>query len=88
MGKWDGAKYTNEMNWPEKKLKKGCKIEMCFSYTDEVEENRFLWCCGVVDRVKKRDDRVIEVDIKWDEQFVACSESNKMEEIYIYFVES
>ena len=45
---------------------------MCSSYTDEVEENRFMWCCGFVDRVKTRDEKVIEVDIKWDEQFVAC----------------
>ena len=59
----------NEVNWPEKKLKKGYKIEMCFSYPYEVEENRFMWCFGVVDRVNTRDDKVIKVYIKWDEQF-------------------
>ena len=48
---------------------------------DEVEENRFMWCCGIVDKVNKRDDKVIKVEIKWDEQFVACGESEKMEEI-------
>ena len=53
---------------------------MCFSYPDEVEENRFMWCFGVVERVKKRDDKVIEVDIKWDEQFVTCGESDKMKD--------
>ena len=31
--------------------------------------------------MKTRDDKVIKVDIKWDEQFVACGESDKMEEI-------
>ena len=31
--------------------------------------------------MKKRDDKLIRVDIKWDEQFVACGESDKMEEI-------
>ena len=53
---------------------------MCFSYPDEVEENRFMWCFGVVERVKKRDDKVIKVDIKWDEQFVTCGESDKMKD--------
>ena len=50
-----------------------------FSYPDEVEENRFMRCCGVFERVKTRDYKVIKVDIKWDEQFVACGESDKME---------
>ena len=40
-----------------------------------------MGCCRVVDRVKTRYDKVIKVDIKWDEQFVACGESEKMEEI-------
>lgn len=52
MGIWDGAEYMNEVNWPEKKLKKGYKVEICYSYPDEDEENRFMWCCGVVERVK------------------------------------
>ena len=30
MEKLDGVEYMNEVNWPEKKLKKGYKIEMCF----------------------------------------------------------
>ena len=42
MGKWDRAEYMNEVKCPEKKLKKGYKIEMFFSYPDEVEENRFM----------------------------------------------
>ena len=54
---------------------------MCFLYPDEIEENMSMWCCVVVDRVKKRDDKVIKVYIKWDEQFVACGESDKMEDI-------
>ena len=54
---------------------------MNFSYLDEVEENRVMWCCGVVERVNKRDEKVIKVDIKWYEQFVACGESDKIEEI-------
>ena len=28
-----------------------------------------------------RDENSIKVDIKWDEQFFACGESDKMEEI-------
>ena len=31
--------------------------------------------------MKTRYDKVITVDIKWDEEFVACGESDKMEEI-------
>ena len=30
MGIWDGVEYMNEVNWPEKKLKQGYHIEMCF----------------------------------------------------------
>ena len=42
MKNWDGDEYMNKVNWSEKKLKKGYKIEMCFSYRDEVEDNRFM----------------------------------------------
>ena len=41
MGILDGAEYMNEFNWPEKKLKQGYHIEMCFSYPDEDEENKY-----------------------------------------------
>ena len=88
MGIWDGAEYMNEVNWPEKKLKNGYKIEMCFSYPYEDEENRFMWCCGVVERVKKRDDKVIKADIRWSEEFVACGESDLTEEMSKKLVES
>ena len=87
MGKWDKGDYMNKVNWPEKKLKKGYNIEMCFSFPDEVEENWFMWCCGVVNRMKTRYDKLIKVDIKWNEQFVACGESEKMEEILNVFCE-
>ena len=40
-----------------------------------------MWCCGVINRVKTRYDKVIKVEIKWDEQFFACGESDKIEEI-------
>ena len=40
-----------------------------------------MWFFGVVERVKTRDEKLIKVDIKWDEQFVACGESDKMKEI-------
>ena len=55
----------NEVSGTEKKLKQGYHIEMCFSYTDEDKENRYMWCCGIVTRVKRRDDNMIKVDIKW-----------------------
>ena len=88
MEKQDRDGYMNKMNWPEKTLQKGYKIEMCFSYPDEVEENRFMWCCGDFERLNTGDENVIEVDIKWDEQFVACGENDKMEEILKKIVES
>ena len=40
-----------------------------------------MWCCGVVERVNTRDYKVIKVDIEWNEKFVACGESDKMEKI-------
>ena len=67
------------MNWTVIKLKKVYKIEMCFSYPDEVDENGFMWCCGVVEIFKTRYDKVIKEDIKWNKQFVACDESDKIE---------
>ena len=81
MGIWDGAEYMNEVNWPEKSLKTGYKIEMCFSYPDAEEESRIMWCCGDVTRVKKRDDKVIKVNIKWDKEFVAVGESEEDEQL-------
>ena len=33
-----------------------------------------MWCCGVVTRVKRRDDKMIKIDIKWKESFIACGE--------------
>ena len=60
-------------------MKKGYKIELCCLYPDEVEENKFMWSCRVVEELKTKDDKVIKVDIKWDEQFFACGESEKME---------
>ena len=71
----------NEVNWPEKKLKQGYHIEMCFSYPDKDEENRYMWRCGVVTRVERRDDKMIKVDIKWEEYFIACGESDLTEKI-------
>ena len=50
---------------------------MYFLYPDEIEENMFMWCCGFVERVKTRAERVIKVGIKRDEQFIACGESDK-----------
>ena len=76
MGIWDGAEYMNEVNWSEKKLKLGYHIEMCFWYPDEDEENRYMWCCGIVAIFKRRYDKMIKVDIKWEESFIACGESD------------
>ena len=60
MGICDRAEYMNEVIFPLKKLKQGYHIEMCFLYSDEDEENRYMWCCGLVTRVKRRDDKMIK----------------------------
>ena len=54
---------------------------MCFSYPDEDEENRYMWCCVIVMRVKRRKYKMIKADIKWKESFIACGESDITEEI-------
>ena len=53
-----------------------------FLYPDEEEENRYMWCCGIVTRVNRRDDKMIKVVIKWEESFIACGESYLTEEIW------
>ena len=54
---------------------------MSFSYPDEDKENRYMWCCGIATRVKRRYGKMIKVDIKWEEPFIACGESDLTEEI-------
>ena len=61
---WHGGEYMTEVNWPENKLKQGYHIEMCFSYPDEDEENRYMWCGGIVTTIKIREDNMIKADIK------------------------
>ena len=40
-----------------------------------------MWYCGIVTRVKRRYDKMIKVDIKWEEYFITCGESDLTEEI-------
>ena len=40
-----------------------------------------MWCCGIVTRAKRMDDKMIKVDIKWGESFIAFGESDITEEI-------
>ena len=69
MGVYDSAEYLNEVNWPDKKLKKGYKLEMLFEYPEE-GETKLIWCPGIVLKVVKRDDKVIKAEIKWDSDFI------------------
>ena len=57
------------------------KIEMCFSYPEAADENRFMWCCGVVQLVRQRDDKELRLDVRWDKEFIAEGESEKPEEL-------
>ena len=81
MGIWDGEEYTNEFNFPVKKMKQGYHIEMRFLYPDEDEENSYMRCCRIVTRFNRRDNKMIKVDIKWEESFIACGESDLTEDI-------
>ena len=54
---------------------------MCFSYPDEDEETRYMWCCGIFTRVKRRDNKMKKVDIKWEESFIDCGEIDLTEGI-------
>ena len=54
---------------------------MCFSYPDAEEESRVMWCCGHVTRVKKRDNKAIQVNIKLDKKFLVCGESKEDEQL-------
>ena len=76
-----GRKFQHCLFHSIEKLKQRYHIEMCFSYPDEDEENRYMWCCGIVKRVKIRYDKMIKVDIKWEECFIACGESDRTEDI-------
>ena len=40
-----------------------------------------MWCCGIVTRINRRDYKMIKVDIKWEESFIYCGESDLTEEI-------
>ena len=54
---------------------------MCIFYPEAPEESRFMWCCGVVQRVKRRDEKMILADVKWDRGFIASGESKLTEEV-------
>ena len=50
---------------------------MCVSYPEAADENRFMWCCGVVQLVRQRDDKELRLDVRWDKEFIAEGESEK-----------
>ena len=79
MGVYDSEEYLNEVNWPDKKLKKGYKLEMLFEYPEE-GETKLIWCPGIVLKVVKRDDKVIKAEIKWDSDFIGEGEGDETTE--------
>ena len=50
MGIWDGAEYMNEVNWPEKKLKQGYQIEICFRV---LMRTRRIGICGAAELLQE-----------------------------------
>ena len=50
MGIWNGKEYMNEVNWPEKKLKQGYHIEMCFRILMMM---RRIGICGAVELLQE-----------------------------------
>ena len=80
MGVYDQAEYLNEVSWPEKKLKKGYKIEKLFEYPEE-GELKLIWCPCIVSKVIKKDDKLIKADIEWDPEFIGEGEATESTEL-------
>ena len=61
-------------------MKKGYKLEMCFSFTEENGTRRVMWCCGKVKHVRGTDNKEVKVKVNWDKEFVACGQNKISEE--------
>ena len=78
---WDGAEYMNEVNWSEKSLKKGYKLEICFWYPEENGASRVTRCLDVVQRVKMMYNKEIKLLVKWEKEFLDVGKNEEGEEL-------
>ena len=79
LGIGDQSEYMNAVNWPEKNLKAGYKIEKLFLYHEE-EEEKLVWVPGVVVRVIHKNCEKITVLVKWDANSIGEGEADESDE--------
>ena len=66
--------YLNEVSWPEKKLKKGYKLEKLFDYT-VLGERLLVWVRGTVERIVKREGNQVKAEINWNNDDIGKGET-------------
>ena len=76
LGIGDQSEYMNAVNWPEKNLKAGCKIEKLFLDHEE-EEEKLVWVPGVVVKVIHKNCEMITALVKWDTNSIGEGEANE-----------
>jgi len=59
----------NEVNWPDKGLRRGYMLEKLFIYPKD-EEDKLIWVPGKVTDVLSRNDEKIVASIKWDKDMI------------------
>ena len=75
-GMVDAVEYMQETAWPlERILAGGFRIQICYKYYDENDgtTETLQWCTGVIEEVirdKSEKYNQVEVEVKWDMQFV------------------
>ena len=75
-GMVDAVEYMQETAWPlERILAGGFRIQVCYKYYDENDATTetLQWCTGVIEEVirdKSEKYNQVEVEVKWDMQFV------------------
>ena len=79
MGVGDQCEYMNEVNWPNKGLKRGYKLEKLFIYPED-EEDKLIWVPGMVTEVLSRNDEKIVASVKWDKDMIGEGESDESDE--------
>ena len=79
MGVGDQCEYMNEVNWPDKGLRWGYKLEKLFIYPED-EEDKLIWVPGRVTEVLSRNDEKIVASVKWDKDMIGEGESDESDE--------
>ena len=72
----DQCGYMNEINWPDKILKVGYKLEELFVYPKN-EEDKLIQVSGNVTEVLSRNGEKIVLSSMWDKDMTRESESDE-----------